>query len=59
MIKVNRKVTWNDLQNGSAKELKQTYGLSDRQLDKQIRSHMDGSNAADRRKMYEGIYRRK
>lgn len=60
MIKVDKqKVKWNDLYNGSANELKKTYGLNDRQLDAQIRSHMDGSNASDRRTMYDAIYRRK
>ena len=44
----NGKVTWNDLHNATFKELKKTYKLTDRQLENQVRKHMDGANAEQR-----------
>lgn len=53
---MERKVTWNDLREASQQELKKTYKLSDRQLERQVRHHMDGANATERRKLYETVY---
>jgi len=53
---MERKVTWNDLREASQQELKQIYKLSDRQLERQVRRHMDGANATERRKLYETVY---
>ena len=50
------KVTWNDIQEASYKELKKTYKVNDRQLENQIRTHLDGSNAKERRDTYEKVY---
>jgi hypothetical protein len=53
------KVTWNDLFTGTFKELKQTYKLNDRQLENQVRRHMDGANAKERRDLYEAVWSKK
>lgn len=60
MQKVERqKVKWNDLHEASPTELKKIYRLSDRDLEKQVRSHLDGANAAQRRAEYDQLYRRR
>ena len=53
------KVTWGDLHNATQQELKKTYKLNDRQLEQQVRRHMDGANAVERRKFYETVYSNK
>lgn len=50
------KVSWNDLQNATQQELRKTYNLSDRQLENQVRNHLDGANAKDRRDLYQTVY---
>lgn len=53
------KVTWNDLHNASFKELKKTYKLNDRQLENQVRRHMDGAGAQERRDLYKAVWDKK
>ena len=53
------KVTWNDLHNASQKELKKTYKLSDRQLEVQVRKHMDGASMEQRKGLYQTVYSKK
>ena len=53
------KVTWNDIHSATFKELKQTYKLNDRQLEHQVRSHLHGANAQERRNIYDITYRKK
>lgn len=53
---MDQKVTWNDLHNATQQELRKTYKLNDRQLENQVRYHLDGANAAERRKLYETVY---
>lgn len=53
------KVTWNDLHNATFKELKKTYNLNDRQLETQVRAHMDGANPAERRGLYKTVWDKK
>lgn len=53
------KVTWNDLHNASQSELKKTYKLTDRQMEKAVRKHLDGANATERRQVYQQFYSRK
>lgn len=50
------KPTWNDLQEATSKELKEVYKLDDRQLEKAVRRHYDGSNATEKRRLYEQVY---
>ncbi len=53
------KVTWNDLHHATFKELKKTYKLNDKQLENQVRHHMDGANAAERRDLYKAVWDKK
>lgn len=55
----NQKITWNDIQSATQQELKKTYKLSDRQLEQQVRYHLDGATTQDRRNEYQKIYGRK
>lgn len=50
------RVTWNDLHSATFKELKKTYKLNDRQLENQVRRHLDGSNAQERRQLYNAVW---
>ncbi len=53
-------VTWNDLHNASHKELKDTYKLTDRQLENQVRRHLDdGASMEDRRNVYKTVWDKK
>lgn len=51
-----KKVTWNDLYNATAQELKNHYRLNDRQLENQVRKHMDGADAKERRELYQVVW---
>jgi hypothetical protein len=53
------KVTWNDLKSATPNELKKTYKLNDKQLENQVRRHMDGANPAERRQLYESVWANK
>lgn len=53
------KVTWNDIQNGTQSDLKKTYKLDSRQMETQIRKHIGGADAQQRRKAYQEFYSRK
>ncbi len=53
---MNQKVSWNDLHNATQQELRKTYKLNDRQLENQIRHHLDGANPAEKRRLYETVY---
>ena len=51
------KVTWNDLSEATSADLRRVYKLNDKQLEGQVRKHMDGStNNAERREFYESVY---
>lgn len=50
------KVTWNDLHNATTKELQVKYKLNDQQLEQQVRNHLDGANASDRRDLYKVVW---
>lgn len=53
------KVTWNDIQNGTQKELKKTYKLDSRQMETQVRRHLEGANAKERRQVYQNFFSRR
>jgi hypothetical protein len=53
------KVTWSDLFNGTFNDLKKTYKLDDRNLEKQVRNHLDGANAQERRDLYKAVWDKK
>lgn len=50
------KVTWGDLHSATFSELKKTYKLNDRQLEHEVRSHLDGANAEERRNLYGKVW---
>jgi hypothetical protein len=54
-----KKLTWNDLFNSTAKELKAKLKLNDRQLEKEVRGHLDGANASERQELYKTIWNKK
>jgi hypothetical protein len=53
------KVTWNDLHSATFKELKKTYKLNDRQLETQVRKHLDGANSTERQDLYKAVWDKK
>lgn len=55
----NGKVTWNDLHNATFKELKKTYKLNDRQLENQVRQHLDGASSEQRSQLYKTVWSKK
>ena len=50
------KVQWNDIKDATQQELKKVYKLDDRQLENQVRYHLDGANATERRAKYQELY---
>lgn len=55
----NGKVTWNDLHNATFKELKKTYQLNDKQLENQVRRHLDGASSEQRSQVYKTVWSKK
>jgi hypothetical protein len=53
------KITWQDMKEATAKELKTTYKLNDMQLEMQVRRHLDGANLEERRGVYKEVYDKK
>lgn len=49
-------IKWNDIHDASQDELKKSYKINDRELEKQLRRHMDGASPGERRKLYESLY---
>lgn len=54
-----KKVTWGDLHNATFRELKTKYKLNDTQLEHQVRRHLDGASASERRDLYKTVYDKK
>lgn len=54
-----KKVTWNDLHSATFSEIKKTYNLNDKQLEVQVRNHMDGANPQERRELYKSVWDKK
>ena len=49
--------TWNDLREATTADLKRVYKLNDRQLEVNVRKHMDGvTSDVQRRSFYESVY---
>ncbi len=59
MQKVKQKVRWTDLFSATQHELKKTYKLSDRELEKQVRSHLDGASSEETREVYNAVYNKR
>jgi len=58
-MKKSDTITWNDIQSTTKQELKQMYGLSDRQVEQTIRKNMPGARHPDYEKVYKDFYNRK
>lgn len=54
-----KKVTWQDLHEATPGELIRAYKLVGNQLEIQVRRHLDGSNAQERRNVYDQLFKRK
>lgn len=55
----HKKVHFNDLRDGTQAELKKTYNLDLRGMEKAVRQYLDGANAKERREFYQQFYKRK
>lgn len=53
---MEKKITWRDIHDGTLSELKKSYKMNDRQVEQSLRKHLDGSNAQDKRNLYEKLY---
>lgn len=53
------KLSWHELHNKTHKELKEKYKINDRQLETQVRRHMDGANPSERRDLYKAVWDKK
>ena len=53
------KVTWGDLHNATAQEIKKKYRLNDMQLENQVRKHLDGASAQERSNLYKTVWDKK
>jgi len=51
-----KRPTWNDLMNGSPKDLKRIYKLNERQLEQAVRGHMKDAPREEIKKTYEKVY---
>lgn len=56
---MKNKVTWNDLQSATQQEIRKVYKLNDSQLENQVRYHLDGASAKERREVYNQFYGRR
>ena len=52
------KVTYNDIAD-YGQEVNRKYKLTQGELERQLRRHLDGANATERRMMYEKFYRKR
>jgi hypothetical protein len=55
---MKQKITWNDIIDYGS-ECNRSYKLQRLQLEKQLRHHLDGANATERRQVYETFYRKR
>jgi hypothetical protein len=53
---MGKDIRWNDIADGHQNELKKTYKMNDRQLEKSLRKHLEGANPVERRKVYQLLY---
>jgi hypothetical protein len=53
------KVSWNDIHEATQKDLKKVYKVDARGLENQVRRHLDGANATERRAIYQQLYSRR
>lgn len=53
---MEKKVSWNDFHEATAKDLMTSYKLSERQLQQQLHRHLDGATHSDRQQIYKDVY---
>jgi len=53
---MEKKVSWNDLHNATAKELMHHYKLTERNLQQELNKHLYGANHKDRQQVYKDVY---
>ena len=53
-----QKITWNDIAEYGI-ECNKGYKLPQREMERQLRTHLDGANATERRTIYEKFYRKR
>lgn len=56
---MDKKVTWNDLHSATFKELKKTYKLDNRQLERAVQNHLVGASAQEKRELYKAVWDKK
>lgn len=59
MLQTDKKILWNDIQSGTQQEIKKAYKLTDNQLEKAVRQHIDGASTTERREFYQNFYQRR
>ena len=58
-MKKSDTINFTDIQSTTKQELKQMYGMTDRQVEQTIRKNMDGAGYFDIEKEYKKFYERK
>ena len=58
-MKKSDTINFTDIQSTTKQELKQMYGMTDRQVEQTIRKNMDGAGYFDIEKQYKNFYERK
>jgi len=53
---MERKVTWNDIQNGNPREIMNKYNLGERQMEQAVRKHLDGASRKEMKDVYNKFY---
>lgn len=56
MIKMAKGPTWSDLKNAPWNDIKRVYKLTDRQLERGVRKHLDGATSEQRSEMYKQVW---
>ena len=56
---MSKKISYYDLQNTPISELKKQHKMNDRDIEHQVRRHMDGARAEDRSALYRSVYDKK
>lgn len=54
-----KRIGYNDFMNASQSEIKKTYKISDRRLEKSFRQHLYGATSKEMTKCYEDFYGRR
>lgn len=58
-MRTMKKLNWAEITSYSGQELKKHYKLTDRQVEQNMRHHLDGANAKERREVYQQLWQTK